>query len=304
MERDANYVAVGAFMLLLLAMAVWFVLWYSGSSDRREYQQYEIYFTGSVSGLDPGSPVRYLGVDVGRVQRLSIDPKQPGRVKTIVEVDKAAPISAATRASLNMQGLTGLLFINLKQANGANGDTSLQQGDNFPVIASEASDFDVLLASLPELMSRASRVFSDENVNALSKTLENLQTATNSLPKTAEEIGKLVSEVRATVRDIDATIATIKGVTDDAGPEIKRAIERLAAVSDNLAKASERVDKFVANSEVQLGHLSNQGLFELERLLRDARGAANEFRDLSRSLKQNPAQIMYEPRVSGTEIPR
>jgi phospholipid/cholesterol/gamma-HCH transport system substrate-binding protein len=55
---------------------------------------------------------------------------------------------------------------------------------------------------------------------------------------------------------------------------------------------------------VQLGHLSNQGLFELERLLRDARVAANEFRDLSRSLKQNPAQIMYEPRVSGTEIPR
>ena len=43
MERDANYVAVGAFMLLLLAMAVWFVLWYSGSNDRREYNQYEIY---------------------------------------------------------------------------------------------------------------------------------------------------------------------------------------------------------------------------------------------------------------------
>jgi len=113
-----------------------------------------------------------------------------------------------------------------------------------------------------------------------------------------------VTEVRVTVREIDATIGTIKGVTDEAGPDVKRAIERLATVSDNLASASERVNRFVANSETQLGHLSNQGLFELERLLRDARAAANEFRDLSRSLKQNPAQLMYEPPVSGTEIPR
>jgi phospholipid/cholesterol/gamma-HCH transport system substrate-binding protein len=304
MERDANYVAVGAFMLLLLAMAVWFVLWYSGSNDRREYNQYEIYFTGSVSGLDPGSSVRYLGVDVGRVQRLSIDPKQPGRVKTIVEVDKAAPISAATRASLNMQGLTGLLFINLKVSNGTHSVGALKQGDVYPVIESEASDFDALLAGLPELMGRASRVFSDENVNALSATLTNLQKATDGLPKTAENIGQLVAEVRGTMRQVDATVATLRGVADDARPEIKMALEQLGTASEKLASASERVDRFVADSEVQLGHLSNQGLFELERLLRDARVAANEFRDLSRSLKQNPAQIMYEPRVSGTEIPR
>jgi phospholipid/cholesterol/gamma-HCH transport system substrate-binding protein len=302
MERDANYVAVGAFMLLLLGMAVWFVLWYSGSSDRREYVQYEIYFTGSVSGLDQGSPVRYLGVDVGRVQRLAIDPNQPGRVKTVVQIDEAAPISSATRASLNMQGLTGLLFINLKQSNGEHTLTALQRGDEFPVIESEASDFDALLASLPEVVGRASRVFSDENVNALSQTLTNLRDATKSLPQTADNVGKLVNEVRTTMKEVDATVATIRGVASDAAPEIKQTLERLNLISERLANTAEKVDHFVGNAEVQFDHLSNQGLFELERLLRDARVAANEFRDLSRSLKQNPAQLMYEPRISGTEI--
>ncbi len=66
MEKDANYVAVGAFIIVVVAMAVGFVLWYSGARDGRDYGLYEIYFTGSVSGLDRGSPVRYLGVDVGR----------------------------------------------------------------------------------------------------------------------------------------------------------------------------------------------------------------------------------------------
>ena len=80
MERDAHYVAVGAFILLVIAMAVGFVLWYTDANDGREYERYEIYFTGSVSGLDRGSPVRFLGVDVGRVRRLAIDHSDASRV--------------------------------------------------------------------------------------------------------------------------------------------------------------------------------------------------------------------------------
>jgi hypothetical protein len=45
-------------------------------------------------------------------------------------------------------------------------------------------------------------------------------------------------------------------------------------------------------------------LFELERLVRETRSAAREFRDLSRSLRENPSQILYEPPESGVEIPK
>ncbi|MBC7983994.1 MAG: MCE family protein [Candidatus Obscuribacterales bacterium] len=304
MERDANYVAVGAFMMLLIAMAVGFVMWYSGTNDQREYNQYEIYFGGSVSGLDQGSPVRYLGVDVGRVRRLTIDPTQPDRVKSVVEVDSATPISGATRASLNMQGITGLLFVNLKQAGGEDPSAPTRQGDRYPVIESVDSDFDALLASLPEMVGRASRVFSDENVKAVSDTLESLRLTTEGMPKTAKNIESLISELRDTVKEVNVTVSTIRDVAEGAQPEIQTALASLRNASERLNGTSEKVDRFVASSEVQLGHLSNQGLFELERLLRDARTAANEFRDLSRSLKQNPSQLIYEPRVSGTEISR
>jgi phospholipid/cholesterol/gamma-HCH transport system substrate-binding protein len=68
MERDAKYAAVAVFALLAVAAAFAFVWWYSGRGDRRDYESYEIYFNGSVSGLARASPVRYLGVDVGRVR--------------------------------------------------------------------------------------------------------------------------------------------------------------------------------------------------------------------------------------------
>src|ERR1700733_15588582 len=79
MDRDANYVAVGAFVLLVVAMAVSFVFWYTEHRDKRSYERYEIYFQGSVSGLAPGSQVRHLGADVGKEARIMLDPAQRNR---------------------------------------------------------------------------------------------------------------------------------------------------------------------------------------------------------------------------------
>lgn len=309
MEREANYVAVGAFILLVVAMAVGFVLWYTDANDSRDYDLYEIYFTGSVSGLDRGSPVRYLGVDVGRVRRLSIDRHDASRIVVVAEIDREAPISSATRASLGLQGVTGLLFINLKEVPNVNKAVPLAMGERYPVIESIASDFDVFLSSLPELMGRAneilsrvSRVFSDDNLNGLADTVKSLRAATAGLPQTSQNITKLVDELRGTVKEIDGAAQALRGITDDARPEVKVALERLTQTANNLAQASERMDRFTQKSEVQLGNFSEQGLFELERLVRETRSAAREFRDLSRSLRENPSQILYEPPPSGVEI--
>ncbi|HKU16648.1 MAG TPA: MlaD family protein [Steroidobacteraceae bacterium] len=309
MEREANYVAVGAFILLIAAMAIGFVLWYTDANDSRDYDLYEIYFTGSVSGLDRGSPVRYLGVDVGRVRRLSIDRTDASRIVAVAEIDREAPISAATRASLGLQGVTGLLYINLKEVPNIDKSRKLEQGERYPVIPSIASDFDVFLSSLPEVMGRANdllvrvgRVFSDENLEGLAATVKSLRTATAGLPQTSQNIAKLVDDLRTTVTEIDGAARELRGMTEEARPEVKQALSRLSDTANNLAQASERMNRFTEKSEAQLGNFSEQGLFELERLVRETRSAAREFRDLSRSLRENPSQILYEPPQSGVEI--
>lgn len=308
-EREANYVAVGAFILLVIAMGVGFVLWYTDANDRRQYDLYEIYFTGSVSGLNRGGPVRYLGVDVGRVRRLSIDPTDASRVLVVAEIDREAPITSATRASLGLQGVTGLLFINLKEVPTENKTKQLPQGQRYPVIESVASDFDVFLASLPELVGRTNsllerigRVFSDDNLTSITETIENLRATTGALPGTARNIAELVLQLQSTMEEIDGTASSLRAMSEEARPEVRAALGQLSDAASSLAAASARLDDFTRKSEVQLGHFSEQGLFELERLVRDTRQAAREFRDLSRSLRENPSQILYEPPPSGVEI--
>ena len=309
MERDAKYVAVGAFILLVVAMGVGFILWYSDASDGRKYSRYEIQFAGSVNGLDRGSPVRYLGVDVGRVLKLGIDLQNATRVNVLVEVDQTTPVSSATRASLGLQGVTGLLYINLYQAADVDRTAALRPGEKYPVIESVVSDFDSFLASLPELMGRANsllervgRVLSDKNLEALSGTLASLRETSAGLPATTRNVGLLVEQMRATIKEIHASAETLNGMASESRPEVQAALKKMTEVTENLAQASLRVDRFTQTSEQQLGHFAEYGLFELERLVRETRSAAREFRDLSRSLQENPSQIIYEPPESGVEI--
>lgn len=309
MERDANYVAVGAFVILVIALGVAFVLWYSDARDGREYQLYEVYFSGSVSGLNEGSPVRYLGVDVGRVRRLALGRESPDRVRVVVEVDTTAPISGATRASLRLQGVTGLLYVDLRQDPDGAVDAPLRQGEAYPEIEAVASDFDALLASLPELVGRittltdrVSLLFSEQNVAALSESIASLRETTRDLPQTGRSVSLLVDELHTTVNEMTALTASLRGISDDARPEIRRTLESFGNVAESLNRTAGRLDTFVTTSEGSVDRFTQQGLFELEQLLRESRSAAQEFRELSRSLRANPSQLLYEPPVAGVEI--
>jgi phospholipid/cholesterol/gamma-HCH transport system substrate-binding protein len=75
-------------------------------------------------------------------------------------------------------------------------------------------------------------------------------------------------------------------------------------VADNLANATDQIQKLIGDNRQDLRSFTRDGLPELERLLREGRAAAEEFRELSSSLRENPSQLLYQPRQVGVEIPR
>jgi phospholipid/cholesterol/gamma-HCH transport system substrate-binding protein len=309
MEREANYTAVGAFVLLIATMAAFFVYWYAGSSDARDYVRYEIYFEGSVSGLNRGSTVRYLGVEVGRVVAIRIDKRASDRVQVIADIDSHTPISKDTLASLSMQGVTGLLYIDL-QASGK-GRMPPVPSDQYPVIDSVQSNFDRLLASLPDLVGRAtevtdraSRVLSDENIVAFSNTMKHLEKSAATLPATMQDASQVVADLKATLADVRAAAAGARQLVDTAAPNLAAASERLRSISENLGRTTANLDQLMTDHREDLGLFLRDSLPEIERLLRDSRQAAQEFAELSRSLKADPSQLLYEPSYRGVEIPR
>jgi len=311
MEREANYAAVGAFVLLVALLGVLFVYWYSDSREHRDYNRYEIYFTGSVSGLDRGAAVRYLGVGVGRVVDMRIDQRDSSRVEVIVDIDATTPISAHTVAELQLQGVTGLLYIDLRGDRGNKRPPQTVAGLKYPVIRSAPSGFDVFLASLPEVLAaagtvvqRAGLLLSDANLHAVASTLQSLERASSELPQTVRDLKALVADLRGASAELAASARSVRGLIDTAGPDVEAAARRMHAIAEHLASASEQLDKLIADNSADVRSFTRDGLPELERFAREGREAAEDIRALSTSLRENPAQLIYQPQERGVEIPR
>jgi phospholipid/cholesterol/gamma-HCH transport system substrate-binding protein len=305
MEREANYTAVGAFVLLIATMAGLFVYWYAGSSDARDYQRYEMYFEGSVSGLNRGSTVRYLGVEVGRVVTIRIDKRAADRVQVIADIDSDTPISKSTLASLSLQGVTGLLYVDLlSDADNTKRRMPAVPSENYPVIDSVPSNFDLFLSSLPDLVGRANSILSDQNIASITRTLDSIEKSAAVLPDTMRDARQVVGELKATLVDVRAAAASARQFMDTSAPELTTAAQRFRSLADNLAKTTASLDQLMSDHREDVGMFLRDSLPELERLLRDSRVAAQEFRELSRSLKADPSQLLYEPSYRGVEIPK
>jgi phospholipid/cholesterol/gamma-HCH transport system substrate-binding protein len=311
MEREANYAAVGAFVLLVALIGALFIYWYSDTREHKIFQRYEIYFDGSVSGLERGAAVRYLGVGVGRVQLMRIDPRDAGRVQVIVDIDSSTPISDRTLAELQLQGVTGLLYIDLQQIKADVPLPPPPPGIEYKVIRSARSRFDVFLARLPdvlasagELVDRASRALSDQNIASITRSLNNIDKASAGLPQTLRDVNTLIVELRGATADLAASARGARQIVDQAGPEVVTSLQRVHVVADNLANATDQIEKLVNDNRQDLRSFTRDGLPELQRLLREGRAAAEEIRALSSSLRENPSQLLYQPRQVGTEIPR
>ena len=107
METRASHVAVGTFVLLLLLGLTGFVVWISKFQQAADLKRYDILFEEAVTGLELDSNVRYRGVPVGRVQDIRIDPANIERIRVTIEVRGDTPVKVDTKASLELQGLTG-----------------------------------------------------------------------------------------------------------------------------------------------------------------------------------------------------
>ena len=87
MEEKVNFTIVGVFVLVLFSALIGGVLWLSsGKSYRTEYVLYRTYMNESVSGLNINAPVRYRGVEVGRVQQITLAPDNVEQVQVTLGI--------------------------------------------------------------------------------------------------------------------------------------------------------------------------------------------------------------------------
>jgi phospholipid/cholesterol/gamma-HCH transport system substrate-binding protein len=196
MNPRINYTLVGAFVVLLLLAGIAMLALMTKDDRQAQRQTYVTYFSESVAGLNERASVRFLGVPVGVVEHIALDGEQEGRVRLELRIDPDVPIRQGSIASLQNQGITGLLYVEI-----GSGDTDsplLETSDSEPaIIQSQASrllqitealnetlhKFNQLSDNLTQLTHHLSQL-SDEQMRT---QLSSMMTAMVNLSQTAEQ---------------------------------------------------------------------------------------------------------------------
>jgi phospholipid/cholesterol/gamma-HCH transport system substrate-binding protein len=179
MEKDAHYFWVGLFVVVTLTMLTGFVIWLMGTQgNARDYEHYTVYFTDAVTGLEEGSNILYQGVKVGKVMKLRLDKEQANLVKVDAEIARDAPVHAGTRAQIEMQGITGLVHLELKTDPQDKKPPLHKKDERYPVIQGTGSQWTQAMDDLPvitqhirEITAKINSLLNKQTIERLSKFL-------------------------------------------------------------------------------------------------------------------------------------
>jgi phospholipid/cholesterol/gamma-HCH transport system substrate-binding protein len=296
METKVNYVAVGVFVLVLGAAFVAGGLWLaSGGAFQKQYDLYRAIEDESVAGLNLNAPVKYNGVDVGKVRDIQLDPANPERVRLLFAIEHGTPIKEDTEAVLKTQGLTGIAYVEL---GGGGRDSPLLRPaapGEYPVIRTKPSlsarlenVLTSVLAKLDSTSNNINAILSDENRVAFTNTLADLSAVARTLAARKQTLDTGIANA-ARAFDNGARVTAQLGPVIDRIGSSANAIEKMANEAERTsASAGKTVDAVGADVK----RLTAETLPEVERLLSEISVLAGSLRRLSEKIERSPGGLL------------
>lgn len=297
MENKAHALAAGIFVALLTALVLGLAAWLTRETGIRDV--YEISTKETVTGLQEQAPVRFRGVDVGKVSRIGFDPKSTGSVLVRMEIARDTPLTRDTFATLSYQGVTGLAFIQLSDE--GRPSPRLMPNDDAPpriplrpgLLARLEERGEVILDQVEQVTGRVNRLLSDDNQERIAAALENIAQAANStnhltarLNTTVQQrLDPALTEMTATLRRAQRSVDQVGAAAVQFGKTAERlnapggAIDRVGEGTDALAHAAET---FSVTSLPRINRVTDQ-------VSRTARTLDRAINDLT----ENPQMLIY-----------
>lgn len=300
METRVQYVLVGLFVIVFSAAGVGISLWLAFGDIASDYRTYQIHMTESVSGLYRDAPVRYHGVEVGKVRKLELDPINPERVIVTVDVEKDVPIRVDTVATLKVQGLTGIASIELSGGKVSSPLLTEKPGQEYPVIDTGPSLFSRLDNTVSELAGNLNQVAKDvhlllneDNRAAFSATVHNMAALSDTL---AQQRQSLESGMQDAARFFAQAAEAGKAFPQLVG-QVHDSAQALESMAENFATTSQALRQQIEVSGEGVNQVTDQLVPQFNLLLQDLRQMSENMQRLAESLEENPSQLIYgEPR--------
>lgn len=222
----AQRVRLGIFVGVGLALTIGGLAILAGMQLSEERDLYQIRYSDgaiSLSGLEVGSPVKYSGIRVGRVEKVAVDTQDVSVIVVSVSLQGGTPVAEDTKASLGSQGITGLKYVELTR--GSRDARIRTPGEDIPP---GTSSLDALTDQAGEIAAKVSIAL--DNVNAMTGPDMRQRVA-----KVLDRADAVLSEAEKMVHDNQETVKNLAVVMGKTG-------ENVARLSDEFSGSAKRLN--------------------------------------------------------------
>lgn len=319
MNNKVNYTAVGLLVLFGFILMFGFTYWLLKPSAEAQTAKYLIHFDESVLGLNIDAPVKYRGINVGKVSQLRINPKNSEQVEVLVTILKSTPIKSSTVAKLTAQGITGLSYINLSLGDNDAPSLKANRGEKYPIIKTVPSFFEnfeqtlgtvstklsktltkteellndenqaqitLLLKKSAGFMERMERLLNDETIINFHESMKNLSSASKKVDTIVPKFDILVEKSIAWEDDISLSFNSIMTSYLDVKSsmnEIKRAV---ASGEFNIKEIAGDIVPTMNNTFIELQHL----IIQIEETLNQYERSPGDILFKQEEIKKGPGE--------------
>jgi phospholipid/cholesterol/gamma-HCH transport system substrate-binding protein len=331
MDAARERTLVGLFVLVAGALLLGTVIAISGGIGTATVP-HRAYFKFA-GGVQPGAPVRYGGMLVGKVQKVRVDPGNSTRIEIDFVVNRDAPVKADSVAKISTLGPLTDNYIEI--STGSEHAPPAQPGS--ALVSEEAFGLpqlgDAAQAMIPDLqmalrklnrnldtlqvtLARANDLLNDRNRANVAGSLNNLEHLIAEVrPKANESLDNLNGMLAESRPKVAASLNNVQELTTRLGPVLDSFNTTAARANDTLAHLDATVVENRADIRASVtglrdtlakaGGLLNglnqtleQNSGNIDEVLENLRIATENLRTLTETLMRSPASL-----IRGTNVP-
>jgi phospholipid/cholesterol/gamma-HCH transport system substrate-binding protein len=282
MSGQASMFKLGFFVLLGLFLLGGTLIWMGQRDSIGDAKNYVSYFSDSVQGVQVGSPVKYQGIDVGKVVDISVAP-DPYLVQIIYSLKGEESLARLVMAGISLTGITGMAYIELvpQEASAVAASPRVDFTPPYPVIPSYIRGIQKVMASIETIMGKLSAIdfvglsqridnllLTVQNIldnQALGDIISSLRTVSENLESFSAELARLgqggngqrMSDfIISASREIEETSRNIK--TQIEKMELDKLSQKVNLYVDELGESMLRVGQYLQSVSEQLSRLSGR----------------------------------------------
>jgi phospholipid/cholesterol/gamma-HCH transport system substrate-binding protein len=281
MKYDINMKARITFVAFLFILIIGGAIWHFFSEN--QYATYEVYTEDSVSGLAADAPIEFHGVDVGKVKSIKLI--NPHSVSILLSIDKAAPVTSASEATITSRGLAtrgfaGYVYISLEDVGIDSRPLATTPGAPYPIIPTAPSKVMTLDTAITQVNNHVQVVtellqsmLDKKTIVSLKQSADNLQQVTKVLADNTKRLDSIVANTERASHRFEPLLAsshdTVKALQTQILPDAREALT-------NLHNLLESGDDTVETLQAQMLPEALRALSNLDNLSTTFMGVASK----------------------------